>query len=124
MASITELQKSQIPIFFGKLFQARDIIHLSHLKINSYAKHKALNNFYDDLLDLIDTLVESYQGENGIQSIETPASKAQEPIAYLKTLLEVVKSAAPLFKDSDYLNVLDEIKTLIKRTLYKLQYLQ
>lgn len=123
MASITELQKSQIPIFFGKLFQIRDVMHLTHLKVNSNAKHVALNEFYDEFLDLTDTLIESYQGEFGIQSIEIPASKAQEPTAYLKTVVELLKSSAPLFKDSDYLNIIDEMKTLTKRTLYKLQYL-
>jgi len=120
---ITELQKSQVLTLFGKLFQARDVIHLAHLKTNSYAKHKALNKFYEGIVDLTDTLIESYQGEFGIQVIEIPASKALDPVVFLKSLLETIRLAAPLFKDSDYLNVLDEMKTLIKRTLYKLQYL-
>ena len=36
--------------FFGKLFQIRNQIHLTHLKVTgvgSYASHKALNEFYD-----------------------------------------------------------------------------
>jgi len=37
---ITELQKSQVLTLFGKLFQARDVIHLAHLKTNSYANTK------------------------------------------------------------------------------------
>ena len=34
---------------FSKLFNARDVIHLAHLKTPSYAAHKALNDLYDAL---------------------------------------------------------------------------
>ena len=121
--SINELQKAQIPVFFGKLFQARDITHLIHLKINNGDKHKALQRFYEGFLDFTDTLIESYQGEHGIQNIKIPASEFQEPITFLRSFLETLKGSSALFKDSDYLNVIDEMKTLTKRTLYKLQYL-
>ena len=58
----------------GKLFHARDVAHLFHLKTNSYAAHKASNEFYDSILDLTDSLIESYQGKNGIISLMIPAS--------------------------------------------------
>lgn len=124
MSSITELQKAQIPVFFGKIFQSRDLMHLAHLRTLSYAKHKALNSYYNDILDLLDTLIESYQGEFGIQTIEIPSSKYEDPVIHLKNLLVLIKSSIVLFKDTDYLNILDEMKTLIKQTLYKLENLK
>jgi hypothetical protein len=123
MKSITDLKKDQVQIFFGKLFQSRTIAHLAHLKTASYAKHKALQKYYEELPDFADKLIESYQGEHGIQSIKVPAAEYQDPVIHLKELLQTVKTSSALFSDSDYLNILDEIKSLIKQTLYKLQYL-
>lgn len=110
----------------GKLFHARDVAHLFHLKTNSYAAHKASNEFYDSILDLTDSLIESYQGKNGIISLMIPASYTEtstDLIAYLKELLTCLETECP-FKDSDELNIIDEIKSLIKQTLYKLTYLK
>jgi hypothetical protein len=123
MSSITDLQKQQITILFGKLLQSANTLHLAHWKTQSYAKHKALGNLYEEIRELADKLVESYQGEYGIQSIKVGSSEYTEPVALLKGLLESLKTSQPLFKDSDYLNVIDELKTAIKVGLYKLQNL-
>ena len=48
--------------FVSLVLLARDEAHLAHWKTKSYAEHKALNNFYDEVLDLIDGFVEQYQG--------------------------------------------------------------
>ncbi len=122
--SIIELQKQSILAYFGYLFQTRDIIHLAHLRTSSYAKHKALNKYYEDLIDLTDKLIESYQGEFGVQNIEIPASKYEDPIKRLSSLLDNTTKIGLSFKESDYLNILDEIKTTTKQTIYKLKYLQ
>lgn len=123
MKSITDLKKDQVTIFFGKLFHSVHVAHLAHLKTPSFARHMGLGKYYDALPDLLDKLIETYQGEYGIQSIKIPAVEYQDPIVHLKEMLQVVKNAAVIFPDSDYLNILDEIKSLIKQTLYKLQYL-
>lgn len=123
MKSITDLKKDQVQIFFGKLFHSAAVAHLAHLKTASYAKHKALQGYYEGLPDFLDQLIETYQGEYGIQTIKVPAAEYQDPVIHLKEVLQIVKNANVLFPDSDYLNILDEIKSLIKQTLYKLQYL-
>ena len=38
--------------FVGIMFLARDVTHSVHLNTRSYAKHKALNKFYDEIVDL------------------------------------------------------------------------
>ena len=51
--------------FVSKVLFDRDAAHLAHLahwKTKSYAEHKALNDFYDEVLELIDGFVEQYQG--------------------------------------------------------------
>lgn len=48
-----------------KLFHARTTAHILHLKTRSHAQHKALNDFYDEIVDLADALAEAYQWITG-----------------------------------------------------------
>ena len=53
-------------VFVGHLFLARDVTHSAHLNTRSYAKHVALNEFYDGIIDLADKFAEAYQGRHGL----------------------------------------------------------
>lgn len=52
--------------FVGTLFLARDVAHSVHLNTRSFAKHSALNSFYDEIVDLADKFAEAYQGRHGL----------------------------------------------------------
>ena len=52
--------------FIGMLFLARDVAHSAHLNTRSYAKHVALNGFYDEVIELADKFAEAYQGKYGL----------------------------------------------------------
>jgi len=39
--------------------------HVAHLQTKSYPRHKTLNEVYDELPDLLDSLLESWQGKYG-----------------------------------------------------------
>jgi hypothetical protein len=39
--------------------------HVAHLQTKSYSRHKALNKVYDELPDMLDSLLESWQGKYG-----------------------------------------------------------
>lgn len=115
--------------FFGKLFQLRDEIHLNHLKITgpgSFAAHSALNGFYSDVLDLIDSLVESYQGKYGIIEIVISNTKSGDSIKCLEELVKLTDggSAYSMFTETWIQNQIDEISTLGYQTLYKLKNLK
>lgn len=116
-------KKSNPEEFFGKLFQSRDIIHLAHLKTKSYSSHKALNHYYDELLDKIDNLIECYQGLYGLINISIPSSSVEDPIKHLESLHKYINETKSIFQDSAILNQIDEIKSLIQSTLYKLKNL-
>jgi hypothetical protein len=116
-------------VFFGKLFQIRDQIHIAHLRVfgvGSYASHKALNEFYDELLDMLDGLIESYQGKYGILNISIPESKNVEPMVAIESLVSLTDNgeAYTMFKEPYLKNQLDEITTLCYSTLYKLKNLK
>jgi len=49
----------------SRVFYARNVAHFEHWRAKgegSFAKHMALGDFYDDVIDAIDKLVEAYQG--------------------------------------------------------------
>ena len=72
-----------------KLFQSRDIMHLAHLKSNSYAAHVALGDYYDSVLGFADDLVETYQGcEGKLADINILACCYKEPLTHLKEMKE------------------------------------
>ena len=50
----------------SKLFHSRTQSHVFHLQTNSHSEHKALEGYYDEIVDLIDGITESYQGKYGI----------------------------------------------------------
>lgn len=115
--------------FFGKLFQIRDQIHLKHLKVSgvgSYAQHVALNEFYNGILDLTDSLIESYQGKYGIINITIKESKDTDAISLLKELASLTDggNVYKMFKETWIQNELDTISKLTYQTLYKLQNLK
>lgn len=115
--------------FFGRLFEIRDQIHLRHLRVSgssSYAAHVALNEFYDGILDLLDGLVESYQGKYGIVTIKINSTKDEEPITLLENLVKLTDGGQvyTMFKETWIQNQIDEISTLAYKTLYKLKNLK
>ena len=52
--------------FISTLFASRTQAHVFHLQTPSFAAHKALNEYYDEIVGLTDGIVESYQGKYGI----------------------------------------------------------
>jgi DNA-binding ferritin-like protein len=64
----------------SRVFYARNLAHFEHWRATgagSYAKHKALGDFYDDVIDAIDKLVEAYQGAFSLIG-NIPAPKVSE----------------------------------------------
>lgn len=114
-----------IGMFFSKLFVYRDKLHFAHLSTNSYAEHKALNEAYDAMLPLMDTLVESVQGIYGIQKItQVPCDDYPSTVALLEKMYSCVDEYRPLFKETWIQSSLDLFQELFASTLYKLKFLK
>ena len=78
-------------ICLAQLFQSRDIMHLAHLQTTSYATHKALQEYYEGILDLTDNLLETYMGTLGKRvNIKIPASEYINPESHLKYLKDYI----------------------------------
>ena len=114
--------------FVGTLFLAREVAHSAHLNSRSYAKHKALQKFYENIVDLADTFAETYQGRHGlIGPISLQSVKKQGNITEFLAdqLAEIEKCRFEVCdeKDTALQNIIDEIVALYLQTLYKLRFL-
>jgi hypothetical protein len=105
-------------------------VHIFHLQTNSYAEHKALNEYYDEIVDLTDGLIESFQGKYDIlKGYENYALSDYENnaqvVKYFKALMKTVGDLRTSVKDDSYLqNEIDNVVDLIASTLYKLRFLK
>ena len=106
--------------FINKLFHSRNVAHIVHLETTSYAQHKALNKYYDSLLDLIDQLSEVSFGVMGRQKIVIPEAKSEDINKHLGDLKSYIEFNRNIFKESNIQNIIDEIVTLINQTTYLL----
>ncbi len=111
----------------SRLIHSQTQSHIFHLQTGSYAEHKALQGYYENIDDLMDSLVESYQGENDIiknyRSLPMNNYDSKEQvIGYFEDLIGMVRELSEDFPS--YLkNIVDEIEVLINSTLYKLKRL-
>ena len=108
-------------------FHARTNAHVLHLQTRSYAVHKALNEFYDEIVDLADSFAEAYIGSYGlIEFPETPYEPHTDALKLLDEMDEVAESAREaLTKGDTHLpSILDEITALVASTRYKLRFLK
>jgi DNA-binding ferritin-like protein len=116
------------------LLHSRTQVHSFHLGqkgVGSFSAHLALGTYYDNIGDLIDGLVEAYQGQygllklQGISSLDTN-NDIKNVVAYFDKLIAAV---AKLRKEeklqmSWLQNDIDTVVTLLYQTKYKLVNLQ
>ncbi len=111
-----------------RCFHVRTNAHVLHLKSTSYAQHVALNEFYDALIPLVDSLAEAYQGEYGlIKNYPGRYTFEDAPITLLKGLEEWIGANRHKCWDADDThleNIVDEIVALIRATTCKLRFLK
>lgn len=107
------------------MFMSRDFAHKAHLKTPSYAKHMALKDFYDSIVDFADSLAETAQGKYGLLDIPSVGMKGNvdKPIKGLEMHMEEILELGRACGTGALKNILDEIEALYLSTLYKLKEL-
>jgi len=114
--------------FVGILFLARDVTHSVHLNTRSYAKHKALQKFYENIIDLADSFAEAYQGRHGLIGPISlmSAKKTSNVIEFLESQLAEIESVRYDVcekTDTSLQQLIDNIIELYLSILYKLRFL-
>jgi DNA-binding ferritin-like protein len=124
--------KSDMGTLVSEFLEAVTVVHKAHLKITgpgSYAAHTAMGGFYDEIGDLADGIAESYQGLTETL-LDIPATQqasftsAAECVNYLNGLYDKVNAVQNRCTYSEINNELDNVKTLINSTKYKLIFLK
>ena len=113
---------------------SRDQAHVFHWQTTgpgSFAAHTALATYYDAIPDMLDALVETYQGKHGIiDGYTAPDNFASydksTAVKYFKGLAIFLEKAYDKIpkQDTNIINQLDTFKDLIYVTIYKLENLQ
>lgn len=115
-------------------FHSRTQAHVFHLGVKgpgSFAVHKTLQEYYENIINLLDGLIESYQGKYGlitfqeVDGLDTDCD-IKNIIKYFEkmcTALEKLKKGEKL-QDSWIQNQIDTIAELLYSTKYKLENLQ
>jgi len=111
--------------FVSTLWQSRTQSHVFHHQTSSYSEHKALRNYYESIVPLVDGFVESVQGKYGIiLSYSTyPLNDWSEggTMEYFHMLCEFVDYSRKTLPQDTYIqNQIDEITQLLYETKYLL----
>lgn len=112
---------------FGTLQQSTVASWRKHLRTAKYAKHEALDEFYKEMPEKVDALIEGWMGAHGkkVKSFDNILqSSNMNTLKYLSELKRVCKEGYALMGDNDELkSLLDDIVNLINSTLYKVKEL-
>ena len=118
--------------FIAVLFLARDLAHRAHLRTTgkgSFAAHEALGDFYPAVVDLADTLAETYQGCE-LTLIDIPlldnefTGEIKESLQAQLKWLKANRYKAVDKEETHLQNIIDEIIALYDRTIFKLHFLE
>ena len=124
-----EGKKDEFAEMISLLLHSRTQAHTLHLQTDSFSEHMALNGYYDGIVDLVDGLVESYQGKHGIiknyKTFDMVDYKSNDQLlSYFKELLKIISDNRDSVKESYIQNQIDTVEELINSTVYKLKFLK
>lgn len=115
----------------SRVFATRNATHLAHWRAKgpgSYARHMALGDFYDSLIDKIDGIVEAHQGATGklvglvnLNAADTRsdvAAKCADDCNWIAKNRDKIANGIPAIE-----NLLDDLCDLYLTTIYKLKNL-
>lgn len=98
-----------------------------HLRTAKYAKHEALDEFYKEMPEKVDALIEAWMGAHGkkVGAFQNVLSSSNmNTLKYLGELKRVCKEGYALMGDKEELkSLVDDIVNLINSTLYKVKEL-
>jgi len=113
--------------FFGTLQESVVATWRKHLKTKKYSNHMALDEYYKDAPELIDALIEGWQGthdkiENYVDLLKD--KEFDTAVDYLTELRKITKEGRKLMDSSELESDTDSILSLIDGVIYKLKELK
>ena len=113
--------------FFGTLQESVVMTWRKHLKTKKYSNHMALDEYYKEAPELIDALIEGWQGTHDKIEKYDNLLKDKEfdtAVDYLTELRKITKEGRKLMDSSELESDTDAILSLIDGVIYKLKELK
>jgi len=111
----------------SRVFHSRNLAHWNHWRTKSYAQHKALGHFYDDVIEALDGIVEAYQGAfELISTIPAPDKTDNDILKHLETEAAwIEENHEGICKGNRAIaNQIDALSGVYLSTVYKLRNLK
>ena len=111
----------------ARVFRARDFAHLQHWETDSYAEHMALGDFYEGVVEQLDTLIEAYQATFGrVSGVKLlPVAKGEALKVLQDDAVWIAKNRSKIAGSVLALeSIVDELTALYLGTIYKLKFLK
>lgn len=111
----------------SRVFYSRNLAHAAHWKTTSFSQHSALDEFYNGVIEALDSLVEKYQGRfDLIGNIPAPA------VAQSDILTHLIEDSQYIEANRDDIaqgvqeigNLIDEVSGVYLEAIYKLRNLK
>lgn len=113
-----------------KLLTYQNQVKIQHWQTTSYSEHKSLGDLYDSLADSIDEFIETFMGKYGRIISQTNFNLVLEnyknlgPMSLMNDMENYLINELPTMldskKDTDLLNIRDEILGSVNKTKYLL----
>jgi hypothetical protein len=112
--------------FFTRCRVASTAAHSAHLLTASYAQHKALETFYEDIIPLADSFAEGFMGRYGkFDSFPNIREASTDGLTIVGNLTKWIDTNRAIISDySEIQNEIDSILSLCNSTAYKLRELK
>lgn len=126
-----QISLSSLPIVaetIVMLMNMRTSTHLLHLTEGNDAAHRALGEFYDQVVDIADRFAEcaiaTYGKVRWPENLSDGLTVSLSPAEYLRTCKASILVVAPTFADQkDLDNIMSELVELCSQTIFKLEQL-
>jgi hypothetical protein len=111
----------------SRVFYTRNVAHWQHWRTKSYAQHKALGHFYDDIIPALDAIVEVHQGAYDlIGNIPVAQSAPADIVKHLEDEAKWIESnhEAICHGNRAIANLIDTLSAVYLSAVYKLKNLK
>lgn len=112
--------------FCGTLMQSVVEIWKAHLMTDRYSDHMALDEYYKEMPEKVDSFIESFLSIDGkIDNYKNILTFSDDAIKYLTELKSLVVDGRDKYASTTELeSAIDDVLSLIDSTLYKLKELK
>lgn len=108
------------------LFNARTNAHIAHLQTRSFAQHKALDDFYSQIIDIADSFAESAMGSTNqvLTGFDIGQLHTGEIVQFLQKQYKELLTLRGQFTEGHLVQLIDDACELYTSTIYKLSFLK